>query len=135
MNKTTRTVALFAGLSLVAVGCQKEDIVKLNVAGEETQAFIDVFYTIDDESLHATFDDEQSWNAFLHRLFTLAEEGHNVSFGDKRMESFVTKEVLTYTTTSQPEAMEWADRKFKAGYKVMVNYDEKTGIYTCVAIK
>lgn len=26
MNKTTRTVALFAGLSLVAVGCQKEDI-------------------------------------------------------------------------------------------------------------
>ena len=101
MKQNIKTVALFIGLSMLAVGCQKETIVDNGTVTETLQAYINVDYTIDGVDMHATFNDEASWQEFLHWMFTLAEKGHRVSFGDSNRVQGVTKETVTYTTQSR----------------------------------
>ena len=47
MKKTFKTLALFIGLSLVAVSCQKELYFENDAATENTDNIICVTYTID----------------------------------------------------------------------------------------
>lgn len=135
MKKTIRTVALFAGLSLVAVGCQKEDINKQSFPAGNQQAYINASYTIDDVAMHATFSDEKSWQEFLHWMVGLAEEGHRVSLGNDAVVRSMTKETVTFVTNSQSEAEAWCDRMFKKGYQVSIEYDVKTQTYFCEAVR
>lgn len=81
MKKTIKTVALFLGMSLVAASCQKENVVEIASDVESTEAYISVTYFVDGIAMHATFNDESSWQEFLHQMFALAEEGHRVRFG------------------------------------------------------
>lgn len=81
MKKTVKTVALFLGMSLVAVSCQKEDVFETSSDVESTEAYISVTYFVDDIAMHATFNDESSWQEFLHQMLALAEEGHRVRYG------------------------------------------------------
>ncbi len=81
MKKTVKTVALFLGMSLVAASCQKEDVFETSSDVESTEVYISVTYFVDDIAMHATFNDESSWQEFLHQMFALAEEGHRVRFG------------------------------------------------------
>lgn len=135
MKHSIKTVALFIGLSMVAVSCQKENIVEQGISAEDHHAYISVDYTIDGAAMHATFQDEASWHEFLHWMFALAEEGHRVSFGDSNRLSGLTKEKVTYTTQSQTDAESWGDKMAKKGYQVTIDYNEKTKTYTCVAIR
>ena len=81
MKKTIKTVALFLGMSLAAASCQKENVVEIASNVESTEAYISVTYFVDGIAMHATFNDESSWQEFLHQMFALAEEGHRVRFG------------------------------------------------------
>lgn len=81
MKKTIKTVALFLGMSLVVASCQKENVVEIVSNVESTEAYISVTYFVDDIAMHATFNDESSWQEFLHQMFALAEKGHRVRFG------------------------------------------------------
>ena len=81
MKQNYKTIALFLGLSLVAVSCQKENVVEIASNVESTEAYISVTYFVDGIAMHATFNDESSWQEFLHQMFALAEEGHRVRFG------------------------------------------------------
>lgn len=131
-----KKVALFLVLSLAAVSCEKETFRDSTVFMEETVASRTVVYSIDGVTRQMTVLGESSWNSFLDWMFALAEEGHVVSFrlGDSS-QNVSSKETVTFTTTNKNEAFAWADAMVESGYSVTVQYDDKTGIYTCTAIK
>ena len=138
MRKHTITiVALLAVLSMVAAGCQKEEIVGSQIAVQESSSTHSVLYCIDGVQHSGTFYTEEEWVAFLDRMFALAEEGHHVSFRENDEENRVvsTKEKVVYTTPNRQEAEAWADIMVDKGYSVSIEYDEATGIYTCTAVK
>ena len=137
MKKTIRTVALLAVLSLVAVGCQKESF-----NDSQTQVVMpsdthDVVYTVDGVSYTASFSSEAEWQAFLDRLFALAEEGRSVSFRNagSPVSTKENREIVTYSTRDKIEAEAWADAMEKNGFRVFIDFDEPTGTYNCTAIK
>ena len=67
----------------------------------------------------------------------MAKEGHKVSCYDesKREQTYGAKEKVTFTTTDENSARKWLYEMFEAGYEVQLTYDEKTGMYTCTAIR
>ncbi len=44
-------------------------------------------------------------------------------------------DTLTLETTSVDAVLEWSDRMVHRGYAVTIDYDRKTGIYHCTAVK
>ena len=135
MKYNFKTMALFVGLSMLAVSCQKETFVEQDTEVEATREYISVNYSIDGVNMQATFNDETSWREFLHWLFVMAEERHRVSFGDSSRINGLTKETVTYTTKSQTDAESWGDKMIKKGYQVYISFDEKTKTYNSIAIK
>ena len=139
MNKTIKIVALLAVLSMAATGCQKEENEVLNPksASSEVRTAYTVSYTVDDVARQTTLYGEAAHAAFIYRMLTLAEQGHEVSFydEDKVSPEGATREVVTYTTGDKSEAYDWALRKEKEGYMVKVTYDKKSGTFTCVALR
>lgn len=134
MKKVIKTIALLTIMGMTATSCQKENIVdpQGTVANVTLKT---VYYTVDGVTSQATFVSEESWNEFLDWLVTLAEEGHRVSFRNANQERSLRKDVVTYTTKSHDDAVNWAYQMEKAGYSVAIDYDQATGVYTCVAIK
>lgn len=140
MNKPIRTVALLAALSLAAVGCQKESIADLNpkTATSETAGTVyTVCYAIDGVAHQATLRGDEAHSAFILRMLTLAEQGHEVSFydADQYSPDAATREVVTYSTQKKEEAYSWAIQMEEEGYRVKVSYDEKTNTFNCVAYR
>lgn len=137
MSKKTKTVALFIVLSMAAVSCQKENF--NDVIGNQTEVTMSrsVSYMIDGTLYHATIHSNSEWDALMHNLLALARNGYRVTLanGNNVNTSPLSKEIVTFTTTSEAEANHWADQMLEAGYSVTIMYDKKTGIYTCTAVK
>lgn len=129
-------LAVFALLSMMAVSCQKENFTELEPTVVGESAVYTLSYTIDGVSQHATFNSKAERLAFIRQLVALTREGHNVSLGNGNIVSTnATKEKLTFTTTSEEEAANWAASMMEQGYEVDVQFDKETGEYICVAIK
>ena len=111
MKKTIKTVALFIGLGMLAVSCQKESFTDVYSSVEEMQEYINVYYTIDGVDMQASFSDEESWQEFLNRMMALVKKGHCVSLRDSRYEHRMAKEVITFETPEQDEANKWSAQK------------------------
>lgn len=128
------TVAIIA--MLCAVSCQKETYDSTTgVTCQEVQAMT-VVYVIDGVQYSRTFTDERSWSEFLDWLFLQARNGHRVSFRNADTSTMpVSKDVQTFETTDPEEAAKWCNKMIEDGYEVSVDFDERTGIYTCTAIK
>lgn len=137
MNKTLKTVALFSVLSLMAVGCQKETIVEPNTEMLQTLQVRTVTYTIDGMTQQIVIQGDDAWMEFLRQMAALARQGHRVQFrcGESNSNASVTKEVVTYTTTSEEDAIAWCDMMYEGGYSVSMYYDRKSGKYICTAEK
>lgn len=137
MNKNIKTIALCAALGLISTGCQKEDYVESSMTIVDAQCQRIIGYTIDGSQFQVEIRGEQAWLDFLEQMQVLAKEGHEVFFWNEETtgQSSVSKETLTFTTTSEKEATEWCEDKFDHGYKVGMTYDSKKGVYICVAIK
>lgn len=137
MKRTIITIALFAVLGTLAVSCQKENILGQNAVVAENGTMYTVSYTVDGVTHKITLVGEDAWHDFLHHMIALAEEGHRVSFRNEEAASNAapTKETVTYTTTNHDDAYKWAEKKINEGYSVTIEYDDRTGIYTCTAIK
>jgi len=137
MNKTITTIALFAVLGTMAVSCQKENFVNETTVVEENVTVYTVSYTVDGVTHQLTLIGEEAWQDFLHYMLALAEEGHQVTFRNEEAASRAvpTKETVTYTTTNGDDAIVWADKMIGQGYSVTIKFDEKSGVYTCIAIK
>lgn len=137
MKKAFTTVALFAVLGTMAVSCQKEnEFDRISVEAEQN-AIYRVNYAVDGKTYHLTLIGDVAWHDFLNRMFALAEEGHIITFRIDNPSTQITssKEVLTYTTTNHDDAYSWAEKKVNEGYEVTIKFNERTGEYTCTAVK
>lgn len=67
----------------------------------------------------------------------LAREGYNVEVFDNNYSPSAspTKEVVTYTTSSDTAATEWTATKMSQGYTVQITYNQSDNTYTCRAFK
>lgn len=134
MKKTFKNVALLAALSLVAVSCQKEDVLPI-IGTEQTADSIYVVYSINGEVYHATLG-ESEWDAFMERMLALARDGYEVIFSKNRTSlTSQSKEKVTFVTNSKEEAYSWSSAMIDQGYTVSITYNQSTGEYTCIAIK
>ena len=138
MNSKIKTLALLAVLSIASAGCQKENIVETQPAmlDPHNVEVRDITYTIDGVIFYTTIRGEQHWQDFLDSMFAYAKEGHKVSIKDNSIypNAQKSREVVTYTTSSQGDAKNWCDRMLSNGYEVQMTYDPRTGIYTCTAV-
>lgn len=137
MSKKTRTVALFIVLSMAAVSCQKENLFEIDGNPTEVTVSRTVSYMIDGTLYHATLHSDAEWDGLIHRLLCLAREGHNVviAYGNSVNTSSLTKEVVTFETTSEEEANHWAAQMMENGYSVTMTFDDKKGVWKCVAVR
>lgn len=137
MNKRTRTVALFIVLSMAAVSCQKETFFDVDGNAVEQSVSRKVSYMIDGVFYQATLYNDADWDALMHRLMVLARQGHRIIIaqGDNVNTSSLSKEVVTFTTTSEEEATVWAKEMAEAGYTVEIGFNEETQQWICIAIK
>ncbi|MBR4176992.1 MAG: hypothetical protein IKP34_04550 [Bacteroidales bacterium] len=137
MKKQVKTAALFAVLSIMAVSCQKETIVEPNTGMQQTMSVRTVTYSIDGVSQQIVIRGDEAWMEFLRNLAALARQGYRVQFRceETRTNASTTKEVVTYTTTSEEDAIAWCNSMSNSGYEVEMYYDEKNGKFVCTATK
>lgn len=139
MNKTSKTVALFSVLSLLAIGCQKENVT--DYVSETTISEVGVVYrvqyTVDGVQHQITLHSPAERTDFFRQLLTMAKNGHEVVFynGDKTEQCAATKDVVHYSTAEEGDALTWADKMYENGYKVRITYDEKKKVFNCIAWK
>jgi len=96
-----------------------------------------VRYAVDGVTHSTTLYGETAWQEFLNRMFALAEEGCRVSFCNENNSGNMaaTKERVVYTTTDKHDAEVWVTIMANNGYTVSVEYNQQTGVYTCIAIR
>ena len=118
MKKTFITVALFAMLGTLATSCQKETLTELSPVTAQNETYL-ITYSVDGVSMQMRLNGDEALRAFLHRLTALAREGHRVTVRNENTAGQAsTKEVVTYHTTSEDDANEWAAKMIRDGYEV-----------------
>ena len=139
MNRKAITIALLAVLGTMATGCQKENFadVTSESAISEASTVYTVQYAVDGVLHIATLQSKEEVNALLMQLMALAREGYNVEVFDNNYSPSAspTKEVVTYTTSSDTAATEWTATKMSEGYTVQITYNQSDNTYTCRAFK
>ena len=137
----TRINLKFIALALLLGGllpaCQKEEMVEHNCHAVENNQTATITYTIDNKSFAVEIRNDREREELFSYLLLMAKEGHKVSCYDesKREQTYGAKEKVTYETTDENSARKWLYEMFEAGYEVQLTYDEKTGMYTCTAIR
>lgn len=137
MRKEIKTMALFMALSMMAVGCQKENdegfVNGSSVSGEGT--VYTVLYSINGIQHRNILHSEEEYRAFIHELMNLARQGYEVVLYNENTwgNNATTKETIYYSTTDQADAENWAMLRQKEGYSVSIIFDEQTKTYNCVA--
>ncbi|MCQ2283230.1 MAG: hypothetical protein MJZ99_11520 [Bacteroidales bacterium] len=135
MKKSVISIAMFAFLASMTVGCQKEDYVEPQSDVAEIGTVRTVSYAVDGVAHQVTIIGDDAWNDFLHRMLALCREGHEVFFRDAKTPLLGVKETLTYSAKTEAEAIAWCDAKFKEGYNVGMQYDKDEQVYKCYAIR
>lgn len=130
-------IALALLLGGLSTACQKEEMVEQNCHAVENNEATTITYIIDNKSFAVEIRNDREREELFSYLLLMAKEGHKVSCYDesKREQNYGTKEKVTYETTDENSARKWIDQMFEAGYEVQLTYDEKTGMYTCTAIR
>ena len=136
-SRTIKALALIAVLGTMAAGCQKETMVEPQTSVAEIGAVRHVHYTVNGELRQEKLVGKEAWNDFLYRMLALAERGYTVRIlnGNRTTQVSSSKEVVTYTTTDKAAAFTWCDNMHSQGYDVTIEYNEETGVYTCIAVK
>lgn len=139
MNKTTKTVALFSVLSLMAAGCQKENAADFASGAytSEANSLYLVQYAVDGVHYQATFHSKDERTLFFHHLLAVATNGHEVVFydGSKANQHLTAKDVVFYSTSDENDALAWMEKMYEGGYKVSVKFDSEKRVFNCVAWK
>ena len=135
MKKKLISVALLGVLATMAASCQKETFNEKTDIAAENSAVYKIHYSIDGVTHQVTLLGDEAWHDFLKRMFALAEEGHRVGFRLENASSRIefSKDVVSYTTTNHDDAYKWAEIMVNKGYEVIIEYNDRTGVYTCTA--
>ena len=137
----TRINLKFIALALLLGGllpaCQKEEMVEQNCHAVENNQTATITYIIDNKSFAVEIRNDREREELFSYLLSMAKEGHKVSCYDesKREQNYGTKEKVTYETANEAEANKWMYEMVSKGYDVTVEFDKKTGMYTCTAIR
>jgi hypothetical protein len=138
MNKKIITVALMALLSILSVGCSKQDGFSLIVDGNEyrVRQNLMVYYTIDGRrgELVEIMNDAELYR-FMDKMVGESYRGHVVNVTPGKQIKGGTKEKTSHTTTNRGEAVSWSTKKMREGYSVEIRYNRDTKTYTCTAVK
>jgi len=142
MNKKIITVALMALLSILSVGCSKQEGFSLSVDGNGNEYRVRqnlmVYYTIDGRrgELVEIMNDAELYR-FMDKMVGEAYRGHvvNVTPGKQIKVKGGTKEKASHTTTNRGDAVSWSTKKMREGYSVEIRYNRDTKTYTCTAVK
>ena len=137
MKKLIIPATILAILSLTTVSCQKENIVETATQSAENSATRTIRYTVNGTAYRQVIYSDEDLDALMHTLFALAREGYTVRMMDDNTTICETsaKEVLTFTTTKEEEAIKWTKEKIHEGYAVTTIFNDETGEYTCIAVK
>lgn len=135
MKKKVITMAMFALLGTLAVGCQKESFDPETVTATDTANLYIVKYSVDGVKGHAHFKTEEEQRAFLHKLVALAREGHVVQLYSNTTTTSLSKETVTYSTPIETDAVIWANKMMNDGYTVTITFDEDKEVYICIAYR
>ncbi len=66
----------------------------------------------------------------------MAQVNPSVSFHNAETTTTLQdREIVTFTTYNQQEAIAWAAMMSKNGYNVVIEQKPRTGIYTCTAVR
>ena len=135
MKKTFKTLALITTIGLTFASCQKEQIIPSQYVISEIAESHVIQYSVDGISYSVVINDQSAMTDFWLRMFALVREGHEVSVFDETRASSesLSKEVVTFTTKSEEEALAWSEMMTGLGYHV--NITQKNGVYTCTAIR
>ena len=136
MKRIIKTVAIATILSLTVVSCQKE--LAIEPQGNETEVctVYTVRYAINGVPHCVTLYGDDALQMFIDQMLALAREGHEVSFSQRDSSQVVSsKEQIVYTTTSEQDANAWSLQKIREGFEVSIQYNPRTGVYTCTAIR
>lgn len=137
MKRRLKSIALLAALSFAAAGCQKEPIVEPSLQCQQNADIRNIRYSVDGMVMYVTIRGEKEWLSFLDRMVALTKDGHQVSIKclNSSNEQALSKNVVTYTTDNERDAIAWCTKMIGEGYDVTMNYDEKSGKYICNAEK
>ena len=137
MKKFIIPVTLLAMMSVATVSCQKENLVEPSAPCVENSATRTIRYTVNGTIYRQVIHSDDDLDALMHTLFALAREGYTVRMMDDNTTICETsaKEVLTFTTTKEEEAIKWTKEKIHEGYAVTTIFNDETGEYTCIAVK
>ena len=137
MNRHVRVMALCSVLTMMAVGCQKEEILNpiQDAAISENGTVYTVQYAVDGVLHQELSHSKQERTDLFHRLFALAREGKEicVSSGEKIGSVLATKDVVIYSTTIEDDAIAWAEKMIDGGYRVTIKFDAEKKVYNCTA--
>ncbi len=135
MSKVIKTLAVFMLLGTLAVSCQKENMVEPNATEVQACTVRTVSYTIDGVEHLTVLHGDEEWNAFLSWMLALSKEGRQVSFRNLNAASnnIQSKEVVTYTTTSEDDAITWGKKMADDGYEVIIYFDNDLKAWVCIA--
>ena len=137
MNKKFYSVALITVLCLAAAGCQKETIVEQDFQVQQNAEIRRLVYTVDGAVMHVTLHNNQEYQRFVNWMLALAREGHKVTFRNECASSNTSqsKDVVVFVTTDEVEANTWCQKMTDLNYEVTMEYDPRTGKYTCTAVR
>ena len=137
MKKKIKTVALFTVLSIMAVGCQKETEVDPASGMQQAMQVRTITYSIDGITQQIVIRGDEAWFNFLKQLTALARQGHRVHFRceETSTNAQASKEVVTYETTNEEDAINWCNQMIDKGYDVTMYYDKNRNTYVCTAEK
>ena len=125
MKTIIKLLSLLAAV-LTLAACEKDK--------EETRHERDIIYTVAEKTTTVHLATEAEWDALLEKFCDWAEDGKTVSFYNaSRATKGVTKESVTYSTTSRQEMKDWMRRMEDEGKTVTVTYDSHTGTWNGTA--
>ena len=141
MKKLMKVVALCSVVSLMTVGCQKEeyDVANPGTSASASRVVCTIQYYIDGIQHRKVISNENEMQVFMEWLFSLAREGRSIMYFDAdkvgQCPFVVGKDVKTYHTADSQKAKEWCDRMKEAGYEVQIEFNERTGEFECTATR
>ena len=135
MKKIVIPITIMVLLNAATISCQKECTSNAMTETVNIDTTKKVWYTVGGISGSRIFSNEDEYDEFLLQLIRMAQNEIIVEVytGDSLQHESLAKEVVTFTTSSSTEAMNWAKKKLNEGYKVAITYDEEKSLYTCTA--
>lgn len=136
MKRQIITIAMLALLTAATSSCQKELDDSLATSTSQADENRTMIYYIDGCRYTRTISSEQEWDELHRWLFSLAKRGCRIVIGDTNQAiTSLSKDVQTYVTTNEADAIKWAKKMEADDYIVTVNYNGRTGEFICTAIK